>query len=167
MTPPEFEHTFTVLWGDIDANRHMRNTAYSDYASHTRFAWLAEHGFTLDRLDELAIGPVLFKEATEYNREFRLHDRLLINMRLAGWAPDGYRWRVTHELYRLEAEGKRVRAATITMEGAWFNLRTHKLALPPAEMVAVFESLTRTADFQALPPRRKAAHKSPPPAPPG
>ena len=155
MPPADFERTYTVLWGDIDANRHMRNTAYSDYASHTRFAFLDEHGFSLDRLAELGVGPVLFKETTEYFRELRLHDRLLIDLRLAAWAPDGSRWRVAHELFRLGPDGERTRAAAIAMEGAWFDLRTHKLTLPPAELVAVFAALPRTADFEALPARRK------------
>jgi len=153
--PAEFERTFTVLWGDIDANRHMRNTAYSDYASHTRFSFLAEHGFSLDRLAELALGPVLFKETTEYSRELRLHDTIVVNLRVMAWAPDGSRWSVSNELFRVEPGGGRARAARVTMDGAWFDLNTHKLCLPPPELVAVFDSLPRTEDFVALPPRRK------------
>ena len=155
MSPPEFERTFTVLWGDIDANRHMRNTAYSDYASHTRFAFLAENGFPMERLEALAVGPVLFKETTEYFRELRLHDRIVVNLRVLAWAADGSRWSVCNELFRVEPGGERVRAARITMEGAWFDLRTHKLRVPPPELVAVFDALPRTEDFVALPPRRK------------
>jgi acyl-CoA thioester hydrolase len=32
---------FTVVWGDLDANQHMRNTAYLDYAAQSRFIFLA------------------------------------------------------------------------------------------------------------------------------
>lgn len=152
---PDFERSYTVLWADLDANRHLRNSAYSDYCSHTRFAYLAEHGLTLERMGELGVGPVLFRESTDYARELRLGDAFTVTFLLSALAPDGSRWRFHHDLYRLEADGQRIRAASHDLSGAFFDLRTRKLTLPPPELKAVVDGLTRTADFEALPARRR------------
>jgi acyl-CoA thioesterase FadM len=37
-----FECRFEVRWADLDGNRHVRNTAFSEYATHTRFRLLAD-----------------------------------------------------------------------------------------------------------------------------
>ena len=38
-----FTCPFEVRWADLDGNRHVRNTAFSEYATHTRFRLLAAH----------------------------------------------------------------------------------------------------------------------------
>jgi acyl-CoA thioester hydrolase len=38
---------FEVRWTDLDMNRHMRNTAYSEYCIDVRVSFLQEHGFGL------------------------------------------------------------------------------------------------------------------------
>jgi acyl-CoA thioester hydrolase len=154
MTAAPYERTYTVIWGDVDANRHMRNTAYAEYCTHTRFAYLTSRGVTLERLSELGVGPVVFRESTEYRRELHLDDTLLVTIRLAGAAPDGSRWQIRHELYRLEPDGTRTHAAVHALEGAWFDLRSRKLTLPPAELAAALGDLPHTEDFQAMPARR-------------
>lgn len=153
MSAP-FERTFTVIWADIDANRHMRNTAYAEYASHTRFAYLAAHGFTLQRLAELGVGPVVFRESTEYTRELHLDDTLAVTLELAAGAPDGSRWRFRHELLHVAADGARTRAAVHTIDGAWLHLAARKLTAPPAELAAALAALPRSADFEEWPARR-------------
>ncbi len=39
-----FTVPFEVRRADLDGNRHVRNTAFSEYATHTRFRLLAAHG---------------------------------------------------------------------------------------------------------------------------
>ena len=36
---------FEIRWSDIDANRHLANSAYLNFMSHTRMAFLMELGF--------------------------------------------------------------------------------------------------------------------------
>jgi acyl-CoA thioester hydrolase len=76
---PEREWTrrLTVRWADVDANGHMRNTAYSEFAADARIAFLAERGFTLHRLRELGIAPVVLAPSTGHPRrcECRWPDR--------------------------------------------------------------------------------------------
>ena len=54
MTPTHaFELQFVVRWSDMDANRHMKNTAFSEYAVDTRFQMLMSRGFDQARFEEL------------------------------------------------------------------------------------------------------------------
>jgi len=36
---------FEICWSDMDANRHIANSAYINFMSHTRMACLLEVGF--------------------------------------------------------------------------------------------------------------------------
>ena len=42
------------------ANRHVRNTIFSELATHTRFRLLEAHGFPQERFESLRFGPVMF-----------------------------------------------------------------------------------------------------------
>ena len=37
--------SFIAGWGDMDANAHMRNTAFLDRAADVRMMFFADHGF--------------------------------------------------------------------------------------------------------------------------
>ena len=41
--PSGFSKTLYVGWGDLDANGHMRNTAYLDKAADVRMYYFADH----------------------------------------------------------------------------------------------------------------------------
>ena len=43
-----FIKEFEVRWSDVDANRHLANSAYINFMSHTRMAFLLELGFAHD-----------------------------------------------------------------------------------------------------------------------
>ena len=43
---------FNTKWADFDANRHMRHTAYNDYAAEV-FDILLFAGFSVDRIAEI------------------------------------------------------------------------------------------------------------------
>ena len=66
---PECIHEFTVRWSDLDANRHVRNTAYSEFATHARLSLLAAKGFDLTRFEKLRFGPVIFHDEARFRRE--------------------------------------------------------------------------------------------------
>ena len=79
-----FTCRFEVRWADLDGNRHVRNTAFSEYASHTRFQLLAAHGFTPAKLESLRFGPVMMREEIRYKREVLFGDTLSVNVSCAG-----------------------------------------------------------------------------------
>jgi acyl-CoA thioester hydrolase len=145
--PAAFECRFEVRWDDLDGNRHVRNTAFSEYATHTRFRLLGAHGFTQARLEELRFGPVMMREEIRYKREVRFGDALVVDARCAGLSPDGSHWRVHQDVTR--ADGKL--AASLTIQGGWLQLDRRVLVVPPDELAAVLLSLPRTRDFEELP----------------
>ena len=75
-----FQKKIEVRWADVDANNHLRHSAYADICAHTRIAYLADRGLDAAKQKELAIGPVLFKEQTEYFKEVDMGEVLTITV---------------------------------------------------------------------------------------
>ena len=142
-----FECRFEVRWSDLDGNRHVRNTAFSDYATHARFRLLAAHGFDQARLEALRFGPVMMREEIRYRREVRFGDELVVTVRCAGLSPDVSQWRVHQDVLRPDGR----EAAVLTIQGGWMDLETRRLAAPPAELAAILQGLPRTRDYEDLP----------------
>jgi acyl-CoA thioester hydrolase len=144
--PQAFEEHFAVRWSDLDANRHVRNTLFSEFATHTRFRLLEANGFSQARFESLRFGPVMFREEIRYRRELLFGDQVTVNVLFAGLSKDGSHWRVHQEVTR--ADGKQ--AAVLTIDGAWIHLDTRKLIAPPDELLQLFQRLPRTGDFELL-----------------
>jgi len=53
---------FEVRWSDIDANRHLANSAYINFMSHTRMSFLIDQGIDQKVLAQYNMGPVVFFE---------------------------------------------------------------------------------------------------------
>lgn len=143
---PAFEERFRVRWSDLDANRHVRNTIFSEFATHARFRLLESHGFPQSRFEALRFGPVMFREEIRYRRELLFGEEATVNVLFAGLSDDGSQWRVRQEVTR--ADGKQ--SAVLTIDGAWIHLDTRKLFAPPAELLGLLRSLPRTNDFEVL-----------------
>jgi hypothetical protein len=88
----EFAMTVVMRWADLDANQHVKNTAYSEWASYVRFEWLASCGFDLKKLMELQFSPVIFEDSTRYVREIFAGEHIGINIELVRLKQDGSRW---------------------------------------------------------------------------
>ncbi len=142
-----FQQQIVVRWQDIDANRHVRNTAYSEFATDTRFRYLAAHGFAAERLEELRFGPVILREEIRYRREVMLGQTVTVDFTTAGLSADASHWRVRQQI-RLP-DGRE--SAVVTLEGGWIHMDTRRLIEPPADLVAVLRRLPRTSDFEELP----------------
>ena len=52
---------FNTKWSDFDPNRHMRYTAYNDYAAEVRVRYFSHAGFPVDELAKDGFGPILFE----------------------------------------------------------------------------------------------------------
>jgi acyl-CoA thioester hydrolase len=134
-----YEKTFTVRWADMDPNVHMRHSAYTDYAAQVRLDLLADHGFTMRRFAELSLGPILFREDTRFMKEIGMSETIRVTAELGGVSADGSRWRIIHSIYKTDGR----LAATVSVDGAWLNLRLRKLTMPPTEMVEAFQRVSR------------------------
>src|SRR5690606_7578635 len=60
---------FEIRWSDLDANRHMANSAYINFMSHTRMAYLLELGLSQGQMAKEGLGPVVFYEHIHFFRE--------------------------------------------------------------------------------------------------
>lgn len=149
-----FQCCFEVRWSDLDGNRHVRNTAFSEYASHTRFRLLAAHGFTPEKLESLRFGPVMVREETRYKREVLFGDSLRVDVSCAGLSADSSHWLVRQEVRR--SDGRE--AAVLIIQGGWIDFDSRKAIAPPEALSSMLQRLPRSKEFEELPSllRRRA-----------
>lgn len=141
-----FLRTIQIGWGDMDANGHMRNSAYLDAASDVRMMYFAVHGFTAAKLAGLGIGPIALKDTLSYQRELFLLDEVAVTLEAAAMAPDGSRFRLLNTFYRPDGEV----AATLATDGAWLDLARRRITSPPDELLRVMHALSRTENYVEL-----------------
>ena len=134
-----YKKTYEVIWADVDLNRHMRHTAYGDYAAHTRISFMADQGFGIDKLYDLGIAPVLIREELRYLKELTLGQKIDVTVKLRDLSPDGVEWKLLHEIVR--EDGKL--AATIEITAVWIDVKARKKTAPPAGVREVFGRLER------------------------
>jgi acyl-CoA thioester hydrolase len=132
-----------VLWSQIDANQHMRHSAYADFAAQARLALLEKQGLTPASLYSINIGPVLFREELFYLREVGINERIKVTSELTKARPDGSRWSIRHEIYRSDG----VKAAIIDVDGAWIDMEKRKLAKLPQHLLDLFMTTPRSSDY--------------------
>lgn len=142
-----YEQTFTTKWADYDPNRHMRHSAYNDYAAEVRVRFFADHNFSIDEFAKLQIGPILFKEETSFFKEINISENIRVTMTLEAASKNLERWRFTHNIYN----SKGVLAAEVKVYGAWINLLERKLCAPPEVFLNIFKDLTKATGFQEIP----------------
>ncbi len=132
-----------VLWSQIDANMYLRHSAYADFAAQARLQVLESLGFDVAKLEELKVGPILFREELIYMREVRPSDTIKVTCTLSRCRKDGSRWAFRHEIYR----GDGVQAAVINVDGAWVDMTKRKLTALPEEWASKFLHIPKTDDF--------------------
>jgi acyl-CoA thioester hydrolase len=139
--------TFRFRWADLDPNGHVRHSVYADLAAQTRLDFLAAAGFGLREFAKLAIGPILFREDVRYLKELHIQDEVTVTAHVSGLTADGARWHLHHTFTRAR-DGAVV--ATISVEGAWFDLRERRVTAPPAELAEAMRTALRHPEFQEL-----------------
>jgi acyl-CoA thioester hydrolase len=136
---------YKVMWSQIDANFHLRHSAYADLAAQARVEVLEQFGLSAATMQQLHLGPILFREETIYHREINMNELVTITCLLKKCTKDGARWAFEQHLYK----ENQVKAATIIAEGAWMDAKTRKYTTPPsAFQEALLENLTRTENFE-------------------
>ncbi len=127
----------------VDANMHLRHSAYADFAAQARLELLEHMGFTTARFKDYQIGPILFREELFYLKEVPPNDNITMTCKLSKWNEARSFWSFTQELYR----GDGVKAAIIHVDGAWLDLSKRKLAQLPDELAKLFMQADKTEDF--------------------
>ena len=135
-----------IRWSDIDQNRHVIHSAYYDYGAMVRIQFLNSLGLTSAKMNELGIGPVLFREEAVFRREIRIEDKIEIDLEIPKATPDYSRWTIVHHLSK---EGGEL-AATLTLDGAWIHIEKRKLTSPGDFVKSVFDAMPKSRDFEWL-----------------
>ena len=133
-----------IRWSDIDQNRHMRHSVYYDYGAMMRMALLSSEGLTTARLEELKIGPILFREEAVFRREIKLEDKITIDAEVIKATRDYGRWSLRHNIIREDGTV----CAILTVDGAWIDMEKRKLAIPSEFVHGAFAKFPQAPDFQ-------------------
>lgn len=132
-----------VMWSQIDANMHLRHSAYADFAAQARLQILESLGFDARLLETLRIGPILFREELIYMREIRAGDSLKVTCVMTRCRQDGSRWSFSQEIFR----GDGVKAAQVNVDGAWVDMQKRRLTALPQEWVQAFLNIPKSENF--------------------
>ncbi len=135
-----------IRWSDIDQNRHLRHSAYYDYGATVRMKFLSGHGLTTQKMEELQIGPILFREEAHFRREIKLEDKITVDVEIIAAREDYTRWSLRHNFIKEDG----VLAATINMDGAWLDLNKRKLGHPPDFVKDIFKLFHQSEDFRFI-----------------
>jgi acyl-CoA thioester hydrolase len=137
---------FEIRWSDLDANRHLANSAYINFMSHTRMSFLTEMDLSHRHLEEFGLGPVVFYEHIYYFREVFPGAPIRVSLQLAGLAEDGRFFEFHHDFY----DQKGIHMAHCEMLGAWIDLKSRKLTALPEELQQKFDQMERPTGFRVL-----------------
>ncbi len=141
-----YSKDFTVRWADVDANQHMRHSAYNDYAAQTRLLFMAENGYGMEWFKEHNVFPVLLREETVFMKEINSCEPFRIDVRLLKMSPDGSRWSMVNQFFK----SNELLATRLTVDGAWMDIVTRKLLPPPLALIRLFSKLEKCEDFEII-----------------
>ena len=142
-----FSDIISIRWADIDANFHLRHSAYYDFGAQHRVDILAQHGLIVAMMQAQHFGPVLFREECVFKKEIHLGDVITISTCMAKMRHDGSRFTIQH-LFTNEG-GKR--CALLTIDGAWIDTKLRKLLHPiPPVITEVMNVFPRGEQFEEL-----------------
>ncbi len=133
---------FEIRWSDIDANRHLANSSYVQFCSHTRLSFMEKHGWGQKMFEQKRLGPAAIRESYHFFREVHTTDTLYISLELTGLSNEGSFFEFRHRIYR--QDGKNVAYSSIA--GCWISLDTRQVTIPPQDLFALFKEVCPTAD---------------------
>ena len=137
---------FDIRWNDIDANRHLANSAYLNFMSHTRMGYMIENGVGHKEMVQYNIGPVVFEEQVFFFKEIFQGKPIRVSFELGGASKDGMFFKFIHNFY--DHKGKNL--ARGIMKGAWIDLKTRKTCALPNPLMPMLDAAHKTSDFTIL-----------------
>jgi acyl-CoA thioester hydrolase len=127
----KFEHQFEVRWSDVDANQHLRHSAYSDFACQARVRIFNEIGLTYPVLQEKQLGPVLFHEAIKFLSEIGLAQNVRVFTKLYKSEAHGRKWSFIHQIFKEDG----ILAADMISEGGFMDVGSRKIIPLPDDLL--------------------------------
>ncbi|HZH55006.1 MAG TPA: acyl-CoA thioesterase [Sphingobacteriaceae bacterium] len=145
------DHVFyegQVIWAQIDANRHLRHSAYADYCAQARSNMLNQLGLSLDMFARDQIGPILFREELIYYREILLDEFIRVTVVLTKYNTENSRFSFRHEIFRSDG----TKCAVVNVDGAWMDLKKRKLTTLPDAWKTILAKIPKSEDYQEIKP---------------
>lgn len=137
---------FDIRWSDLDANRHLANSAYINFMSHTRMSFFIDKGITQKELGKLNIGPIIFYEHIYYFKEVFPGKPIKVSVEVTGLSQDGSLFEFAQNFY--DTAGKNI--AHCEMMGAWMDLKERKIIAFPEELKHALEGFPKAKNFRIL-----------------
>ena len=122
-----FNTAIQVRWSDLDPNFHLRHSVYYDWGAYCRIEFLGKLGLTDKVMQEIQIGPILFREECVFRKEIRLNDKVDIDLKLLSSKRDYSRFSIQHTIRK---NGDTL-SAILTVDIAWIDTVRRKLAVLP------------------------------------
>lgn len=134
-----------VRWADLDPNFHLRHSVYYDWGALNRIEIFNKYELTLDLMQKMMIGPILFREECVFRKEIKLGDPVSINFSVIKSNKKYSRWSIQHIIMKNEMTV----AAILTVDGAWLNTEKRKLIMNlPEEFTSAFSKMPLHEKFQ-------------------
>ena len=140
----EFSRTIQIRWSDPDPNFHIRHSVFYDWGAYARIEFFNEFGLTSQVMQELQIGPILFREECVFKKEIRPGYEIKMDVRLLRSRKDFSRWSFQHHF----TKGDGTLCAVLTVDGAWLDVVKRKLASPPEKVNEIFNKMQKGEGFQ-------------------
>ena len=141
-----YKKQFEIRWSDVDANRHLANSAYINFMSHTRVSFFEDHDFSLSNLVKYDLSPVIFYEHVYYFKEAFLGMPIQVSLEITGLSEDGMFFKMEHNFYNEKGEN----LANCDLMGAWINLKTRSLSGLPEHLLNEMGTFPKSKDFKIL-----------------
>ena len=141
-----FLKEFEIRWNDVDANRHLANSAYINFMSHTRMSFLTNIGFGHQAFVKYGIGPVVFYEHIYYFKEVFPGKPIKVSLEIKGLSADGMFFEFHHNFY----DAKEKNVAHCEMMGAWIDMEKRSLTGLPEEILEIFNKQQKPEDYKVL-----------------
>lgn len=138
---------FEIRWSDLDANRHVANSKYSDFLNETRMSYMREHGFTQKEFAQFNIGPLIFFEEFHYIQEILPNEIIQVGLELLGNSVDFKYTKFAHYIFNQQ---KKLCLYSGNFVG-WFDLGERKLVAPPLEIGRIFSELSKSEYYEPIP----------------
>ena len=130
-----YYHKFEVRWSDIDANKHLANSAYVEYCAQTRMAFMTSHKMGLRELNRWGIGPVILHERYSFFKEIYAEQNVFVSLEVSGASDDAAIYQFTHKFYLPDG----THCATAEATGVWIDMMLRKRTTPPDDIVVTLD----------------------------
>ncbi len=134
---------FNFRWSDIDANMHIKNTAYNVLFTEARLNFLRDIGFGLKEFKQYGIGPMVVHEHIFYVQEVRGESEVYIDIQLRGSSEDGKYMKFAQHMYNNQGE----LSCYLDLTFGWLDVKARKLAIPPPNLLEALNKLEKTEDY--------------------